>query len=115
QCLMEEIVIASATDAPVLITGESGTGKDLVAQAIHRQSSRSHRSFVALNSASLDRTFIASTLFGHERGAFTGASSQRIGKFEMADGGVLFFDEIGDMPLELQPDLLRVLETGRIE
>jgi DNA-binding NtrC family response regulator len=98
------------TDATVLITGESGTGKELVARAIHRASKRRHMSMISVNCAGLPEGLVESELFGHEKGAFTGATYQRKGKFELADGGTLFFDEIGDISTKTQIDLLRVLD-----
>ncbi|HET6880450.1 MAG TPA: sigma-54 dependent transcriptional regulator [Pirellulales bacterium] len=105
----------AATREPVLILGESGTGKELVANAIHRNSPRADRPFIKVNCAALSPTLLESELFGHERGAFTGAVAQRIGRFEQADGGTLFLDEIGDLDVALQAKLLRVVQTGRFE
>ena len=102
----------SHSNITVLIQGESGTGKELVAHALHRHSPRAHGEFVALNMAAIPRDLIESELFGHEKGAFTGAAQQRLGRFEQADGGTLFLDEIGDMPAEAQTRLLRVLAEG---
>ncbi|MBI4534634.1 MAG: sigma-54-dependent Fis family transcriptional regulator, partial [Ignavibacteriae bacterium] len=103
------------TDARVLITGENGVGKELVAKAIHRLSRRRGNPLVEVNCAAIPNELIESELFGHEKGAFTGATNQRIGKFEMADGGTIFLDEIGDMSLNAQAKVLRALEEGRIE
>ena len=103
------------TDLPILITGESGTGKELAAQAIHERSPFAKGPFVAVNAAGLPPTLIASELFGHEKGAFTGASERRIGRIEQANGGTLFLDEIGDLPLDLQVHLLRFLQERTIQ
>ncbi|STW66350.1 nitrogen regulation protein NR(I) [Klebsiella michiganensis] len=103
----------SRSSISVLINGESGTGKELVAHALHRHSPRAKAPFIALNMAAIPKDLIESELFGHEKGAFTGANTVRQGRFEQADGGTLFLDEIGDMPLDVQTRLLRVLADGQ--
>ena len=105
----------AATDATVLVLGETGVGKELVARAVHNLSKRSKRPLVKVNCASLPSTLIESELFGHEKGAFTGASARRIGRFELAHGGTIFLDEVGELPLELQAKLLRVIQEGELE
>jgi DNA-binding NtrC family response regulator len=113
--LIEDVRLAAPTKARVLITGESGVGKELVAQAIHELSTRADGPFVKLNCAAIAENLVESELFGHEKGAFTGADKQHKGRFERADGGTLFLDEIGEMPLATQARLLRVLQEGELE
>jgi DNA-binding NtrC family response regulator len=110
--MVEQVAPAKAT---VLITGESGTGKELIASLLHRLSPRAERPFITLNAAALPATLLEAELFGHEKGAFTGAQQRKPGRFELADGGTLFLDEIGDMPMEVQVKLLRVLQDGTFE
>lgn len=112
--IFDRIEAIAMTDAPVLIQGESGTGKELVANAIHNKSHRKNRPYIKINCAAIPETLFESELFGHERGAFTGATETKKGKFELASGGTIFFDEIGDMPLPLQAKLLRVLEDSTV-
>jgi formate hydrogenlyase transcriptional activator len=113
--LLENIDMVAPVDAAVLIQGETGTGKEVIARAIHESSPRRNDRFVALNCAAIPNTLLESELFGHERGAFTGAVAQNTGRFQMADRGTLFLDEIGDLPLELQPKLLRALQEKQFE
>ncbi|MFV0574960.1 MAG: sigma 54-interacting transcriptional regulator [Vibrio sp.] len=113
--VLDQVAMVADCDSTVLILGETGTGKELIARAIHKMSSRSHNRMVKMNCAAVPTGLFESELFGHERGAFTGAVSQRVGRFEQADQSTLFLDEIGDMPIELQPKLLRVLQESEIE
>ena len=113
--VLKSIEVVAPTEAAVLIQGETGTGKELVAHAIHDRSSRSRRSFIEVNCAAIPATLLESELFGHEKGAFTGAIAQKMGRFERAHQGTLFLDEIGEIPLELQPKLLRALQAQEFE
>ena len=113
--VLDQVATVAPGEATVLILGETGTGKELIAHAIHRMSRRKHSPFIKLNCAAIPTGLLESELFGHEKGAFTGAISQKIGRLELADGGTLFLDEVGEIALELQPKLLRVLQDHEFE
>jgi transcriptional regulator with GAF, ATPase, and Fis domain len=115
QTLLSSIVKVAPTDSTVLITGETGTGKELIARAIHKHSQRSGQAFISVNCASIPSSLIASELFGHEKGAFTGAVQRRQGRFELAHSGTIFLDEVGELPAETQVALLRVLQERQFE
>src|SRR6202035_2433401 len=110
RAVLSRVSKVAPTDSTVLLTGETGTGKELVARAIHKRSRRSARAFVSVNCAAIPSSLIASELFGHEKGAFTGATQRRLGRFELADEGTLFLDEVGELPAETQITLLHVLQ-----
>ena len=113
--VLRQVEKVAASDSTVLVLGETGTGKELIARAIHKRSRRAERAFIGVNCAAIPPSLIASELFGHEKGAFTGAMQRRTGRFESANGGTIFLDEVGDLPAEIQIALLRVLQEREIE
>jgi formate hydrogenlyase transcriptional activator len=113
--VLRRVTQVAPTDSTVLLLGETGTGKELIARAIHKRSRRRERAFISVNCAAIPQALIGSELFGHEKGAFTGATQRRLGRFELADGGTIFLDEVGDLPPETQVALLRVLQEREIE
>src|ERR1700722_18087197 len=113
--VLEQVALVAPTDSTVLILGGTGTGKELIARAIHKMSNRSSRPFIRVNCAAIPPSLIASELFGHEKGAFTGALQRRLGRFEAANGGTIFLDEIGELPMETQIALLRVIQEREFE
>ena len=113
--LLKQVEKVAPLDSTVLILGKTGTGKELVARALHRRSKRANRPFIRVNCAAIPQSLIASELFGHEKGAFTGALQRRVGRFEAANGGTLFLDEVGELPMETQIALLRVLQEKELE
>jgi len=115
RCVLEQVAKVAATDSTVLILGETGTGKEMIARAIHKGSKRSSRPFIAVNCAAVPPTLVATELFGHEKGAFTGATQRRLGRFELADGGTIFLDEVGELAVDIQSTVLRVLQERQFE
>ena len=113
--VLRQVTKLASSDSTVLILGETGTGKELIARSIHKRSNRADRAFIGVNCAAIPQSLIASELFGHEKGAFTGATQRRLGRFEAANGGTIFLDEVGDLPSEIQVALLRVLQEREIE